>query len=167
MSEESLLFRQGMIVKLSCMMASRSHWLGLLVSSNWEPISLYRICENRWDGIGYIWNWTTSEEWSHVFAIISRTWVHWGFPRNHLERLHFWQGILHTWHIRWNWNQIKVLPESWNELSIYPNEKFIGRGQGYQSAKWIIISFELSRSTGAKEIFSYTSNKIQFVASNA
>lgn len=128
MSEESSLFKLGMRVKLSCMMASRFHWLGLLVSSNWEAKSLNRICENRGDGIGYIWNWTTSEEWSHVFAIISWTWVHWGFSRNHSERLHFWQGILHTRHIRWDRNQIKVLPESWNELSIYPNEKLTGRG---------------------------------------
>ena len=145
MLEESSLFKLGMRVKLSCMMASRFHWLGLLVSSNWEAKFLYRICENRGDGIGYIWNWTTSEEWSHVFAIIAWTWVHWRFPRNNSERLHFWKGFLHPWHIRWNWNQNKVLFESRNELLIYANEKSTSRGKGPQSAKWIIISFEHSR----------------------
>lgn len=139
------LFRLGMRVKQSCMMASKYHWLGLLVSSNWELNSLNRICENRWDGLGFIWNWTTSKERSYVFATISWTRVHRGFLRNHSERLHFWKGFLHPWHIRWNWNQNKVLLESRNELLIYANEKSTSRGKGPQSAKWIIISFEHSR----------------------
>lgn len=87
MWEGLLSFRPEMKATQSLMMASRSHWQELLVSSNWVLISFNRICENRWYGLGYIWNWATSKEWSYVFATISRTWVHWGFPRNHPARL--------------------------------------------------------------------------------